>query len=139
MLRKCSFLALTLIFLASCTAGKNNPIVPSTTIVSTSEPLPPSTTPIPAKGAESGITIMGTVMDTSLSARIVMLKEPVEGLGVVALTDESELTSADGSEITLRDMRPGMTIQASGRPGESNALLASQVLVLDATPTPPPD
>ena len=139
MLRKCLFLALTLISLASCTTGKSNPIVPSTTTVSTSEPLPPSTTPIPTKGAESGITIMGTVMDTSLSARIVMLKEPVEGFSVIALTEESELTSTDGSEIALRDIRPGMTIQASGRPGESNALLASQVLVLDTTPTPPPD
>ncbi len=85
---------------------------------------------IPTKEVESGITIMGTVMDVSLSARIIMLQEPVEGFSVVALTEESELVSTDGDEITLRDIRPGMTIQTSGQPGESNALLASQVLLL---------
>ncbi len=92
---------------------------------------------IPAEEAESGITIVGTVMDVSLSARIIMLREPVEGFDVIALTEESELVSTDGDEITLRDIRPGMRIEASGQPGKSNALLASQVLVLDATPTNP--
>jgi hypothetical protein len=91
---------------------------------------------MPTEKAKSGITIMGTVMDVSLSARIIMLKNPVEGFGVIALTEESELISTDGDEITLRDIRSGMTIQASGQPGESDALLASQVLVLEAIPTP---
>jgi hypothetical protein len=67
-----------------------------------------------------------------------MLEKPVEGFDVIALTEESDLVSADGSEITLRDIRPGATIQASGHPGESNALIASQVLLLDAEPTSDP-
>jgi hypothetical protein len=95
--------------------------------------------PLPTKEAESGITIMGTVMDVSLSARIIMLQESVEGFSVVALTEESELVSTGSGDIALRDIRPGMTIQASGEPGESNALLASQVLLLDTMPTPPSD
>jgi hypothetical protein len=129
MLRKCLFLVVVLVSLAGCTIGESNLPMPSTTPVSTSEPLPVSTTTIPAEEAESGITIMGTVMDVSLSARIIMLREPVEGFSVIALTEESKLVSTDGDEITLRDIKPGMTIQASGQPGESNALLASQVLV----------
>ena len=83
---------------------------------------------------EPGVTITGAVMDASLSARIILLEEPVEGYSTIALTEESKLVSADGSEITLRDIQPGVAIQASGQPGESNALIASQVLVLDATP-----
>jgi hypothetical protein len=73
-------------------------------------------------------------MDVSLSARIIVLEKPVEGFGVIAITEGSDLVSADGSEITLRDIRPGATIQASGHPGESDALIAYQVLVLDAAP-----
>jgi hypothetical protein len=81
------------------------------------------------------MTIAATVMDVSLSARIIVLEGPVEGFSIIALTDESDLMSADGSEMALRDIQPGATIQASGHPGESNALIAGQVLVLDAAPT----
>jgi hypothetical protein len=105
-----------------------------TTRIAKSSSTGPSTQPIPNKGVESSITLIGTVMDASPSARIVMLKEPVEGYRVIALTEESELTFLDGVDVALRDVQPGMTIQASGQPGESNALLASQVLVLQATP-----
>lgn len=94
---------------------------------------------MPPEEAESDIAIEGLVMDVSLSARIIMLQEPVEGFDVIALTEESELVSVDGDGIALRDIRPGMRIQASGQPGESNALLARKVRVLEAMPTSPSD
>lgn len=90
---------------------------------------------IPAEKAESRIAIVGTVMDVSLSARIITLREPADGFSVISLTEESELFSVEGGEITLRDIRPGTSIQALGQPGESNALLASEVRLLKATPT----
>ena len=130
MLRKCLILIVAIIFLGSCTTGKSNLMTPSTTTISTSEAT---------YGAESGITIIGTVMDISLSARIIALKEPVNGFNVVAITEESMLTSTDGSQITLRDIQPGMIVQVTGQPGASGALLASEVRVLDATTTPPSD
>jgi hypothetical protein len=34
-------------------------------------------------------------MDVSLSAHVIMLKEPVEGFSVIDLTEESELVSTD--------------------------------------------
>jgi hypothetical protein len=80
--------------------------------------------------AQSDVTIEGTVRDVSPSARIITLTEPVEGFSVVALTEESELLSANGDEILLRDLGAGMRIQASGQPGASGALIANQVLVL---------
>jgi hypothetical protein len=85
---------------------------------------------LPAEVMRPAITIVGTVTDVSLSARIITLSEPVDGFGVIALTAESQLLSASGDEITLRDLRAGMKIQAAGQPGESRALLADQVLVL---------
>jgi len=80
--------------------------------------------------AGPGITIVGIVKDVSLSTRVIALAEPVDGFSVVALTPESELLSADGNEIAPRDIQPGMRIEASGVPGESEALLASEVHVL---------
>ncbi len=59
-----------------------------------------------------------------------MLTEPMDGFSVIALTGENKLISASGSAIMLRDARAGMRIHASGQPGESQALLASEVHVL---------
>jgi hypothetical protein len=80
--------------------------------------------------AESVVTIEGTVRDVSPSARIITLTEPVKGFRVIALTEKSQLLSASGDEILLRDIQPGMRIQASGQPGASGALITNQVLVL---------
>jgi hypothetical protein len=84
---------------------------------------------IPAE-AGGDLTLVGTVLDASPSAHIITLTEPVDGFDVVALTAESQLLSASGAEILLRDLRAGMRIQASGQPGASGALIANQVLVL---------
>ena len=92
-------------------------------------PLLNETVPAPAEG-DPRVTIVGTVRDVSLSARVIALAEPVDGFSVVALTVTNTLLSADGNEIALRDIQPGMKIQASGVPGESGALLASEVHVL---------
>ncbi|MGD1995111.1 MAG: hypothetical protein PVI59_18110, partial [Anaerolineae bacterium] len=86
----------------------------------------------PGNGATTGTTITGVVMDVSTSARIITLEEPVESFGLIALTEESTVVSADGSEILLRDIRPGATIKAVGQPGTSDALIADHVLVTDA-------
>jgi hypothetical protein len=82
------------------------------------------------------MSITGTVKDAFLSARVILLQEPVAGFDSIALTEETELVSADGSVMRLRDTRPGMTIEAFGRPGLSNALIATRVLLLARTPTP---
>jgi hypothetical protein len=58
------------------------------------------------------------------------LTEQVEGFAIIALTEDSELLSASGDEILLRDIQPGMRIQASGQPGAPGALITNQVLVL---------
>jgi hypothetical protein len=83
-----------------------------------------------------GLVITGTVMDVALSARIIRLQTPVDGFDVIALTEETELLSADGYAIMLRDIQHGGTIQAFGQPGESGTLIASQVVILGAAPTP---
>jgi hypothetical protein len=85
---------------------------------------------IPAEKAGSEITIEGTVLDVSPSARVITLTEPVEGFSVLALTAAGKVISTDGQEIMLRELRAGMKIRASGQPGEMDALLASQVVVL---------
>ncbi len=87
---------------------------------------------IPAEQAEPDITIEGTVLDVSPSARIITLAEPVDGFTVVALTEESELLSVNGEAILLCDLRAGMKIQSRGKPGEPGALLATQVRILEA-------
>ena len=97
----------------------------------------PTPSRVPPVEAASNLTITGTVMDTLLSARVILLEEPVEGFDAVALTGETRLLSADGREIALRDVRQGRTVTASGRPGHSGALIPARVVLLDAPPAPP--
>jgi len=109
-------------------------ILPSVVLLLLTHCATPSTTTQPTKGSASGFTIRGVVADVSPSARVIWLQEPVQGFAAIALTAEATLTAADGSELLLRDLRPGMTVQASGEAGESDALLAREVIVLDSSP-----
>jgi hypothetical protein len=129
MLRKCLLAAFVFVFISSCNAAGTPPPLPIITITPTSEPLPTTASIVAVEAAESGITITGTVMDVSLSARLITLKDPVEGFHVLALTENCELTSSNRDEIELYDIQPGMTVRASGQPGESDSLLTSFVLV----------
>lgn len=120
-----------LFFLVGCTIRENNLTMSPTDTVSTSTLSTPAIMVVPTGTSEPGPTITGTVMDVSLSARVIFLKEPVDGYDSIALTEGSKLISENGSEISLQDIQPGFTIQAFGQPGGSNALLASKVIVLN--------
>jgi hypothetical protein len=84
---------------------------------------------IPAE-ARSDITLVGTIMDVLPSACTIRLTEPVKEFTVIALTEESQLFSASGADILLRDLQAEMKIQGSGQPGASGVLIADQVFVL---------
>jgi len=129
MLRKCLSVAFVLVTVSSCnTVGTPIP-APQIATTPTHEPLPAITSTVAIEYTESGITIVGMVMDVSFSARLIMLKDPVEGIRVLALIENCKLTSSNGEEIELRDIQPGMTVRASGQLGEPDSLLTSFVLV----------
>jgi hypothetical protein len=92
---------------------------------------------MPAEVAGPDVTIVGTVSDVSFSARIIMLTEQVDGVGVIALSEDAMIVTNAGQAITLHDIQKGMKIQASGQPGKSDALLASQVRLPEDMTTPP--
>jgi hypothetical protein len=85
---------------------------------------------IPAEEPNPDITLVGTVLDVSPSARTIKLAEPVQGFTVVALAAECQVLSLSGHPILLRDLQPGSRIQASGKRGAPGALIADQVSVL---------
>lgn len=95
----------------------------------------PRPTPTPAQTA----TITGRVMDVALSARVITLAESVQGISAVALTDGTEIVSADGASKTLSDVRSGIVIEATGSVTSPGALLAQKVrLLTEVTATPAP-
>jgi len=136
MFRKCLMIVFVLVTLTSCTSVETPISVQPITPTTTSEQLPTDNSTIVANNPVLGITIVGVVMDASLSARIIMLKEPVEGFRVIALAENCALRSSSGEEIELNDIQPGMKIQASGQGqmGESDALIANSVQVLETIP-----
>lgn len=97
---------------------------------------PSSADPVPAEdGAAQGdivlTTLSGTVASASPSVRIVTLEAPVEGVSTIALLDDTEVRSSEGAELTLNELQPGTQIEALGHPGDSDALLAVEMRVLD--------
>mgnify|MGYP005844119843 CR=1 FL=1 len=96
----------------------------------TAAPSPtPSQTQVPL------IVVTGQVMDVSASARVILFAQPVHGIPAAALTEYTQIMSAEGSHGVLLDIKPGMVVQVVGRPGNSDAVLADQVRILTA-PTP---
>jgi len=80
--------------------------------------------------SEASITLIGTVQDVMRSARIIMLQEPIEGFLYVALTQDTRLISIEGQNIVLQDIKAGMRIRVTGRPGSPGTLLAEEVQLL---------
>lgn len=75
--------------------------------------------------------ITGKVRDVSLSARIITLAKPVQGFDTIALADGCEVVFVGGGGTTLRDVRPGMKVEAQGQPGSAQAFLADRLLISD--------
>ena len=76
------------------------------------------------------MTLRGVVAQTLASARVVVLAETVSGFGSVALTADTEVVRANGAEAAITDIVPRATIEATGRPGTSDTLLAARVVLL---------
>ncbi|HAF61398.1 MAG TPA: hypothetical protein DCK95_03620 [Anaerolineaceae bacterium] len=81
--------------------------------------------------SQANLTITGTVLDVSLSARIITLEQPVQGIQTVALTDETSILTQNEAKIDLTGIHPGMQIQATGKQRNSASLIASQVILQD--------
>lgn len=76
------------------------------------------------------VTITGIVKEVSPSALIIWLQDDVGGFSMIAPSTESMVTTASGKPIGLNQIQQGLTVKASGKPGENHALLADSVLVV---------
>lgn len=78
--------------------------------------------------------VLGYVEDTSASARIITIR-PIQGQAqVIALVESTRITRG-GQPVQLLDVRRGDLVEATGQPGASNSLIASEVRIL-STSTP---
>ncbi|MBN1249931.1 MAG: hypothetical protein JXC32_19870 [Anaerolineae bacterium] len=117
------------------------PCDPITVTVSPSaagEVAAPPATPDPS--APPTVILEAVVGWSSPSARIITLETPVDGISTIALLEDTVVWSSEGEKVTLNDLQPGTRIKAIGQQGNSDALLAAEVRVLDivATPAAPP-
>jgi len=76
------------------------------------------------------ITLTGIVKDVSPSSRIIWLQEEVDGFTAIALLPESTITNASGNPLELAQIQQGLTVRASGQPGDNQALLAHSMQVI---------
>ncbi len=104
-------------------------VAPETVQASEPTQAPPPTEEPPA------VTITGQVKSVAASARVINLTDVVEGFNIVALTDATQFISKDDSVKSLADIKPGMKIEAAGKPGSPGSVLASKIRIL-AAPAP---
>jgi hypothetical protein len=95
---------------------------------------PPVLAPTP--DAQPDLTITGVVAAVAMSARTIMLYEPVQGFTKIALVEPGIIIPANGKPVELHFLQPGMQIEATGWAGSSNALLTSEVRILSQTTSP---
>lgn len=82
---------------------------------------------------DTDTTMSGKVFDISYSALVIFIERDErneEGVFDIALDDDTRLISVDGSQISLREIRPGMHIRATGKLASKDGLLAREVRVL---------
>jgi hypothetical protein len=75
------------------------------------------------------LTVVGTVADVALSAKVIMLQPPVSGIASIAITDDTSITFADGRAAQLQDLERGDMIKATGTAGSPGSLLARAVVI----------
>lgn len=85
--------------------------------------------PSPPGRAEEEVTITGTVMDVSDVG--ITLEEAVQGFQIVALTADTRILTSDGAPATSQDIEAGTRIQATGQPAQPDALLATEIRILE--------
>jgi hypothetical protein len=115
--------------MAGCAGSEGTGIPPTAANV----PAEPTRLAVPSSAAtsvpEAGVTVTGTVMDASPSAKIIMLERPDQGIGTIALTDETRLLAANGETMTLTDIHRGDSLKAHGRLGTAGTLLADRIVI----------
>jgi len=80
--------------------------------------------------AAAELTLRGSVAVVFASARVIQLSPPVNGIANVALTTETEIVRAGGARATMRDIMPSSMIEAVGRPGTAETLVARRITLL---------
>ncbi|MFH1084878.1 MAG: PA14 domain-containing protein, partial [Chloroflexota bacterium] len=114
---------------------------PRPTQRATSTPLaqPPTATamPTPSHTAIPAATVVGLVRDYSPGALIIVL-QPIEGRAEQVIVPENlEVTWADGSRATPREIAPGQTLYSEGALDALGRLVASRIVITKgAAPTP---
>lgn len=105
-------------------------VITGCTTATNTNTLPMAVTATPTVGVTSQFTLDGTVQSVSLSARVIFLTEPVEGVETIAVTDGTQITDGQGSSLTLRQIQPGQSVQVVGEK-QGNSLLARRVSVVE--------
>lgn len=75
-------------------------------------------------------TLTGIVKHVSPSARIIWLQEELDGFTTIALTADGMVSTASGKSLRLNPIQQGLTVKASGRPGDHQVFLACSVQVI---------
>ena len=78
---------------------------------------------------DEGLTVSGTVLDASPSAKIIMLEQPDHGISTIALNDETIVQWTNRATIALTDISQGDSVKAHGHVGTPGTLLADEVIV----------
>jgi len=69
-------------------------------------------------------------MDVALSARVIQLEQPVEGINSIALTDETKIISVDGVETGLQSITHGAQNSNNWKMGSPESLVAILIILL---------
>ena len=74
--------------------------------------------------------VRGVIGVYSASARVITLAQPVEGVGQVVVSLDTEVVRSNGAKAEVRDLVPPARVEITGRPGLPGTLIARRIVLL---------
>jgi len=73
------------------------------------------------------VTVSGRVAEVVPGARMIVMAETVDGVALIVLATGGKVYAADGDEVALTEIRPGLSFSAAGSIVSSDSLLADAI------------
>jgi len=83
------------------------------------------------------LTITGVAKDVQEDSQFIVLDEPSHQVSILWLTSSSTIQNRSGQAVSLKDVRPGATLEATGQ-SQSDNILTVAILIVVANPDPTP-
>ncbi|MGB8645517.1 MAG: hypothetical protein WCF84_09785 [Anaerolineae bacterium] len=103
-------------------------------VAACSTPTLPPATDQTATPDSMTLTVTGEIQEINASRSVIILKQTLEGIDSILPTEKTAITGADNQPLSLAQLGPGMTVEATGTTNGAGAINAVRIRVTRMAP-----